>query len=45
MKREFVEASLTIAVLVGITGFFLYQNNQREIARSPAYEGDEVAIA
>ena len=44
MKR-FVEPVLTIAVLVGITGFFFYQNHQREIARSPAYEGSDVAIA
>lgn len=44
MKR-IVETVLTVAVIAGITGFFLYQNNQRNIANSPSYESNDVAIA
>ena len=45
MKRNIIETGLTIAVLAGITAFFIYQNHQVEIAKSPAYEGNEAAIA
>ena len=44
MKKTIDVVISAIAVL-GVTGFFLWQNKAREIANSPSYEGNEVAIA
>jgi len=40
--KEHIITGLAIA---GITGFFFYDNHQREISKRPAYEGSQAAIA
>jgi endonuclease YncB( thermonuclease family) len=45
MRKRIIEIAVTVAVIAGITGFFIYQGHQREIANSPSYEGNESAIA
>lgn len=45
MRKRFVEIIVTAAVITGITGFFVYQSHQRNVANSPSYEGNDVAIA
>jgi len=42
-KAKFVEAIVTGIAIAGIVSFFLWQNQQREIANSPSYEGDKQA--
>lgn len=41
MKEHFI----TALVIAGITGFFFWDNHQREISKRPAYEGNAAAIA
>ncbi|WP_434683995.1 thermonuclease family protein [Pseudanabaena minima] len=45
MKEKFVEAIVTIIVIAGIASFFFWQNHQREIAKSPSYEGDKPTLS
>jgi micrococcal nuclease len=39
------EHLITGLVITGITGFFIYQSHQQELAKRPAYEGSQSAIA
>lgn len=41
MKEHFI----TALAIAGITGFFFWDNHQREISKRPAYEGNAAAIA
>lgn len=41
MKEHFI----TALVIAGITGFFFWNNHQRELSKRPAYEGNAAAIA
>lgn len=45
MRKRIIETIMSVAVISGITGFFLYQNNQKEMSKRPAYEGSQAAIA
>lgn len=39
------EHLITALAIAGITGFFFWDNHQREISKRPAYEGNAAAIA
>ena len=41
MKEHFI----TALAIAGITGFFFWDNHQREISKRPAYEGNAAVIA
>ncbi|MCA6572106.1 MAG: thermonuclease family protein [Pseudanabaena sp. M38BS1SP1A06MG] len=45
MRKEIVEGVISAIAVLGVAGFFIYQNHQREMAARPSYEGNEAAIA
>lgn len=46
MRKEIVEGVVSAIAVLGIAGFFVYQNHQRDMAARPSYEGNnEAAIA
>ena len=44
MSKRIIENVVTAIAVLGVLGFFVWQNHQREIANSPSYEGNKNAI-